>query len=366
MKLKKWPITIAIILLAIISIYSQNNEKVEIAPGTEFQGEIGQFADPTTLHGTTISMNGSLGASSKTKTFGYDVFNISARVVPGSTGFGNRIAIQFGASNWFTPALKSVYTDSALTINEKSLESNSVNSIMVGFGIRFFKSRIPTDEDWAPYIDTLRKLDLAVFNAETKLEKEKLREIQTSYKWAKIQRPAYRKPSAMMGAMFRLGALGFESDVEVTDFYLSGAIGKKLFDFMCSVHYLLPLSDELISKNVFTGTLGFFYDLDEKPVFEPDKSPQIRTLGLTFAIGKYNYNEKTLNYLNQNGETYIYSNNPSTLRFDVNLSINGLFGSIGPFGSGIGIKYSRLLHSSASYENQFQIQFTSKLISQKK
>lgn len=365
MKTKNCITGIVIILFFTQNTYSQNNEKIEIVPGTEIQGGIGQFADPTNLHGTTISMNGSLGASNKTKTFGYDVFSISARIVPGTTGLGNRIALQFGAANWFTPALNAVYADSALSNSEKKVESNFVNSIMVGLGFRLFKSRIPTDEDWKPYNDTLSKLDLAILNAQTDLERNRLRDIQTSFKWANIQRPSYRRPTAMIGAMFRLGALGFESDVEASDFYLSGAVGKGLFDCVGSVHYLLPLSNELISRNVFTGTIGFFYDLDERPIFEPGQSPQIRTLGLTFAMGKYNYIEKSVNYISQSGAAYKYSNTPSTVRFDIDLSINGLFGNIGPFGSGIGIKYSRLWHSSAKDENQFQIQFTSKIYTQK-
>ena len=354
----------ALIIFIDKNAYNQGNLKAEIIPGTQIQGGIGQFADPTTIHGTTISMNGSLGASTKSKTFGYDVFNINARIVPGSNGFANRLAILVGFANWFTPALKSIYADSALSDIEKTSESTIVSSIMVGVSFRIGKSRVPTDDDWNIYPDSLEYYDLAWHSAPTDILKYEIMAKESAFIWKYIKRPAYRRPTMMIGTYFRIGSLGFESDVEVLDAYLSGAAGKGLFDIVGSFHYIKPMSKELIANNVFTGTIGIFVDLDNSPVFKIGESPNIRNLGLTCALGRYSYIEKSRDYIRIN--KYEYFSSPKTTRLDINLSINGLFGNVGILGCGIGFKYSYLWHSEVSDEHQFLIQFSSAFLSHMK
>ncbi len=327
-------------------------KKIEVVPGAELQGGIGNFGDPATHHGFALTMNGSLGVSSKPNTFGYDAFSVNTRWVPGTSKFGRRIIIQFGAANWFTPALSSVYKDTVLVTVEKSAESQTVNNIMAGLSFQLGKHR-EVGEFTVTQKNKIDILTRAMFTANNTILRAKAEKDYVNYKWGQILRPALREFSFIVGGMFRLGSLGSETEVTAVDLFSTVAKGKGLFDFVGSFHYLKPLDKELIAKNAQTLNLGFFFDLDDLP--------PVNTMGLTFGFGKYNYNEKIREVAINSTKTSL-TDTPNTFRFDTTLSFAGLFKDLGAFGSSIAFRYSHLNHSSTVDESQFALLLTTKFI----
>ena len=63
----------------------QTERRVDVLPGSEIQGGIGHFGDPTVLHGITVSLQAGFGASNRTNTFGFDTLTVSGRWTPGTS-----------------------------------------------------------------------------------------------------------------------------------------------------------------------------------------------------------------------------------------------------------------------------------------
>jgi hypothetical protein len=336
-------------------------DSIKVINGIQLQGGVGNFGDPTVHHGFSLAMNGALGTSNKSNTFGYDAFSVNARWVPGTNKIGKRIAIQFGTANWFTPSLSTIYADTVLNQEEKFLESKSVNAFMAGLGFSIGSTRNPIDN-----AKEKKKLEAILEPFEKELitakreqniirEKEILSQI-AGLRWKNLVRKTFRQPTLFFGGMFRLGTLGTESEIEIYDIHATGAAGKGVFDFVGSVHYLKPVKDNLLVKDATTFSLGAFVDLND--------FPPINTMGLTIGYGNFNYLKKD-RIIDMNTTV---SDTPNSQRLDFTLSFSNIFsgGENLPFGSGIAFRISKLWHSSTEDENQFVIIFTNKIISASK
>lgn len=336
-------------------------DSIKVINGIQLQGGVGNFGDPTVHHGFSLAMNGALGTSNKSNTFGYDAFSVNARWVPGTNKIGKRIAIQFGTANWFTPSLSTIYADTVLNQEEKVLESKSVNAFMAGLGFSIGSTRNPIENSKGKekLAILLAPLELELVKAKREQnvirEKEILSQIATM-RWKELVRKTFRQPTLFLGSMFRLGTLGTESDIEIYDIHATGAAGKGAFDFVGSVHYLKPVKDNLIVKDASTFSLGAFVDLND--------FPPVNTMGLTVGYGKFNYLKKD-RMIDMNTSV---SDTPNSQRFDLTLSFSNIFsgGENLPFGSGIAFRISKLWHSSTEDENQFVIIFTNKFVSSNK
>ncbi len=335
-----------LIFLTISFCAFAQEEKIELISGTDLNHGIGHIGDPTILHGLSLSMQGSLGVSSKSNTFGYDSLNVTGRWTPGTNIFGSKISILFGAANWFTPALTSIYPDEYLVESEKYSESSSVNALMAGLSLSFGK-RIPDDKDWNEHKTEIDNFGINILGELNPLIKRDLIEKRDSYIWSNIIRPALRKPTLSVGGLFRLGALGTETDAEAYDIFLTGGIGKNIFDLAFSAHYLGSLSDELIADKIYTGTIGLFVDIDDQP--------PVRTFGLSGSIGycEYNYREHDT----------LQTINPSSINADLTILISGIKGDSGGIGSGVGVRLSKLWHDETDSEIQITLLFTSDFLS---
>lgn len=351
-----------IILLFTCSIIidSVAQSDLQVNSGTELQGGIGNFGDPTLHHGLALTFNGAIGSSSAPNVFTYDAFSVNARWVPGTNKLGKRIAITFGAANWFNPALKLLYKDTVLTADEKAAESKTANALMAGIAIQLLNTRVAEGSDFTASSAARKQLDLelakAISEGNTAKQKEVLAQI-AQLNWKEVLRPRLRKASWLVGANFRLDDLGTETNIDVYDLYSTFAIGKGLFDFSVTGRYLKPLNDELIAKDAYTASLGLFFDLDDLP--------PVNTLGLIFGVGKYNYREKTRDVTVASVD-YTLRDQPNTIRYDVTLSFTDLFKDSGPLGSGIAFRYSYLDNSSTENDSQFNILLTTKFVNSKK
>lgn len=338
-------------------------DSIKVISGAQLQGGIGNFGDPTIHHGFSVSMNGALGTSNKSNTFGYDAFSINARWVPGTNKIGKRIVIQFGTANWYTPALSSIYADTVLNTEEKVIESKSVNAFMAGISFCIGSTRNPLDnlKDKKKLNELLSPLKLELVDAispenRNKIKEDSIRKAMADLRWSMLIRKSFRKPTLLVGGMFRLGTLGTESDIEIYDLHATGAAGRGAFDFVSSIHYLKPVKDNLIVKDATTYSLGAFVDLNDLP--------PVNTMGLTVGYGRFNYLQKD-RMIDMNTTV---SDTPNSQRLDFTLSFSNIFsgGENLPFGSGIAFRISKLWHSSTEDENQFVIIFTNKFVNSNK
>lgn len=333
---------------------------LQVNSGTELQGGIGNFGDPTLHHGLALTFNGAIGSSSAPNVFTYDAFSVNARWVPGTNKLGKRIAITFGAANWFNPALKLMYKDTVLTADEKVVESKTANALMAGIAIQLLDTRVAEESDFTASSAQRTQLDLELAKAISEGNEAKRREVLleiAQLNWKEVLRPRLRKASWLVGANFRLDDLGTETKIDVYDLYTTIAKGKGLFDCSVTARYLRPLNDQLIAKDAYTASLGLFFDLDDLP--------PVNTLGLIFGVGKYNYREKTRDVTVASVD-YTLRDKPNTIRYDVTLSFTDLFKDSGPLGSGIAFRYSYLNNSGTKDDNQFNILLTTKFVNSKK
>jgi hypothetical protein len=308
----------------------------------------------------SVSMNGAIGSSTEPSVSGYDAFSISSRWVPGTNNIGKRISINFGASNWFNPAQSTIYKDSVLTYDEKIKEAQNSNFVMAGLACQILDNRDVSSKDYAVMKKERDELYLKLTAAKDSNNTIRIREIENciaDLNWRKVIREKLRKPSWLIGGTFRLSDIGTETTIDVTDIYSSFAIGKGIFDYSASVHYIKPLEEGFMLDNAITGSMGFFLDLDD--------APPISTFGIVFGIGNYTYIEKERLYNQGLDNELKFTDTPSTIRYDITLSFSDIFQDSGPFGSSIAFRYSLLDHKSTNHESQFSILFSTKFINSK-
>jgi hypothetical protein len=326
----------------------------EYIAGTALQGGIGNYGDPTIHHGFTLSMNGGIGISKNQSVFGYDAFAINSRWVPGTNNVGRRIIITAGISNWFTPALSEIYSDTVLTMSEKLEKPITITNFMAGIAFNLLKERHPKEEDFKPFKGELDTLSQKAANAVTKIDSIEIEKEYKKLSW-QIVRHSMRKPSWIIGSSFRLTNLEGESNIDVFDLYSSFSIGKGIFDFTLTNHFISAQKNISVFKNAFTTNFGFFIDLDD--------NPPVNTLGIIFGYGYYNYNEKNREIIKQGMPNIIVNDKPLARRFDITLIFSNLFKSNNLFGNGFGIRYSRMDRKNFPLDNQISILFSTQFVS---
>lgn len=341
-----------------LGIWSSLSAQEEISPedytpGVSLQNNSGDFSDPVTHHGWSVSMNGGIGLTDKIRTFGYDGFAINSRWVPGSSKFGQRIAITFGGANWYIPSYSKVYNDTVLTTEEREMESENVNSYMAGLAFQLLSDRSVRVDDFEKIAAERKRLSREIAKATGAEQKDSLSEERKNLVWG-AYRNAMRRPSWLVGANLRLVSLENTSDVDVIDWYTVFAAGKSTWDITAAAHYIQPREESLLLRNAYTFSTGIFIDLDD--------IPPVNTMGLSITFGQYNFPEKERTFLQPDGSVKVERNKPSAYRVDILLQFSDIFKGTGPFGTSIGLRYSLQKNKNFEQEEQLAVLLTTQFI----
>ncbi len=326
-----------------------------VTNGVLLQGGAGNFEAPMTDHGFSLSMNGGVGLTAPKSVPGYDAFTIDSRWVLGTNNIGRRLALSFGAANWYVPALASVYSDTVLTPDERNVAASTTGSVMAGFAIRLLCDREVSDEEFKAIQPELEQLGKRYEQAgENTLAQRSIGKEMEQKLW-KLIRKASREPVWTIGAAFRLvNVTGDQADIDTYDLYSSFAAGKKRCDFVVATHYLRPLQKDLLLKDAFTLRSGLFIDLDD--------DPPVNTLGFTMGIGWYQFQEKQL--LRPGMDPL--AEQPHAERYDITVTFSNLFKTGDLLGTGLAVRYAWTMQKDRPTQRQFAILLNTAIFKDKK
>ena len=324
----------------------------QLTPGTLIQSTLGNFLDPNTPTGLTIRMDGALGPVGDKRTFGFDGFAVTSRITPGTNDLGTRLSVLVGAANWTSPATAVIYPEAYRRISDTVTSGSSVTSAMAGISMRAFGGRTPTEADWNRVENRPSELVLARFGAAPGGQRNERQKEMERFLWQEFYRPIFRRPVLQLGAVARMGTeeAQTENSLAAYDAFAVAAMGRGIWDFAGTVHYLRPLNDDPIARHAVSGSVAAFADLDDQP--------PVTTLGLEVALGRFTYQERLRTATAD--PSLAGRIEPVTDRLDVTLSFSGLQKTRT---AGVGFRFSRLKNSFGEDEDRFLILFSNDFLS---